>query len=167
MRLLKGGKQLIKFYNKLEEILLAISLLIMVGVNFLNVVSRYFIHASISFTEEILIMLLIWNTMLASALAFKYKAHLGLSVLTDLFPQKFQKIVVLISSVASIFLVGTLFRFGIKMLENQFKFDVRTPVLGMHESVISLAIPVGAILILLRIIEAGYNEIKESKEGEK
>lgn len=156
-----------KFYGKLEEILLAISLLIMVAVNFFNVISRYFIHASISFTEELLIMLLIWNTMLASALAFKYKAHLGLSVLTDLFPQRFQKIVVIVSSSAGVFLMGVLVFFGIKMIENQFEFNLRTPVLEMHESVISIAIPFGAALILLRIIEAGYKEIKEAEKGER
>lgn len=163
---LKGGNQLIKFYNKLEETLLALSLIIMVALNFFNVVSRYFIHASISFTEEVLIMLLIWNTMLASALAFKHKAHLGLSVLTDLFPQKFQKYFVIISTAASIFLMGSLFRFGIKMLSNQFKYNIKTPVLGMPESVISIAIPLGAIIILLRVIEAAVSAIKELKEGE-
>ena len=157
---------MIKIYNKLEEILLAATLFVMVLVNFLNVVSRYFIHASISFTEELLMLLLIWNTMLASALAFKYKSHLGLSALTDLFPQKFQKFVVIISTFATVVLMGTLVKYGIGMLQNQFKFNVRTPVLSMHESIISIAIPLGALLILIRVIEAGYHEIKHLKEGD-
>ncbi len=158
---------MIKFYNKLEEILLAFSLLVMVSVNFINVVSRYFIHASISFTEELLILLLIWNTMIASALAFKYKAHLGLTAITDLFPQKFQKYVVMVSTGTTVILMGILFKYGIEMLENQFKFNVRTPVLEMHESVISLAIPLGALLILFRAIEAGYKQIKILRKEER
>ncbi len=158
---------MIKIYNKLEELLLAASLIVMVSVNFLNVVSRYFIHASISFTEELLMLLLIWNTMIASALAFKYKAHLGLSALTDLFPQKVQKYVVVLTSGATIVLMGALLKFGIDMLKNQFKFNIKTPVLEMPESIISFAIPVGATLIILRVIEAGYHEIKGLKEGEK
>lgn len=105
--------------------------------------------------------------MIASAIAFKYKAHLGLSVLTDLFPRRFQKYVVIVSSAASVVLLGILVKYGVTMIQNQFRFNVRTPVLGMHESVISLAIPIGAVLILLRVIEAAYIEIKELKEGDK
>ncbi len=155
------------FYNKLEELLLAISLFVMVIINFLNVISRYFIHASISFTEELLMLLFIWNTMLASALAFKLKAHLGLSALTDLFPQKFQKYVVILTTGTTIILMAGLTKFGMDMIQNQIKFNVKTAVLEIPEPILSLAIPCGALLIIIRVIEAGYKEIIQLKKEEK
>ncbi len=155
------------FYNKLEEFLLAISLFIMVIINFLNVISRYFIHASISFTEELLILMFLWNTMLASALAFKLKAHLGLSALTDLFPHKFQKYVVIIATAATIILMAILSKFGMAMIQNQIKFSVKTAVMELPEPILSLAIPCGALLVIIRIIETGYRQLVELKEGGK
>ncbi|PLX32126.1 MAG: TRAP transporter small permease [Clostridiales bacterium] len=122
-----------KVINNFEEYFLAVSLVIMVAINFGNVLSRYFIHTSWAFTEELLVILFVWNTMLASAMAFKHGAHLGLSVITDLFPERFQKYVVIFGAVITIGLMALLAYYGVDMVANQIKYNQRTPSMDLPE----------------------------------
>lgn len=156
----KGGSAL-KIIDKIEEYFLFISLAIMVVLNFGNVISRYFLGGSWSFTEEIVIILFVWNSMLATAVAFKAGAHLGLSVVTDLLPQKMQKFVIIFSSFATVLLMVILAKFGADMVMTQMKYGQITPVLGMPEWWSGISIPVGAVFIILRVIESAYTAIKK------
>lgn len=151
---------MLKHLNRIEEYFLGISLAIMVVINFGNVLSRYFLHASWSFTEEILIILFVYNSLLGSAVAFKYGAHIGLSVLTDLFPEKLKKCVVIVSALLTISLMLILMKYGVEMVMTQKMYGQITPVLGMPEWISGLAIPIGAILIIFRIIQRSYLFIK-------
>ena len=150
-----------KAISNFEEYFIAISLLIMVGINFGNVLSRYFIHTSWAFTEELLVILFVWNTMLASAMAFKRGSHLGLSVLTDLFPERFQKHVVIFGASLSIILMLILSYYGVGMIANQIKYNQRTPSMDLPEWVAGISISIGALVIIFRIIQATIINLKQ------
>lgn len=136
----------------------------MVVINFGNVLSRYFLQASWSFTEEILIILFVWNSMLASAIAFKHGAHLGLSVLTDLLPEKMQKYVVILGALATTLLMVILVIHGMDMVKTQMLYKQITPVLGMPEWISGISIPIGAMFIIVRVIQRSYMVIKGGGE---
>ena len=152
-----------KVINNFEEYFLTISLVIMVAINFGNVLSRYFIHTSWAFTEELLVILFVWNTILASAVAFKHGAHLGLSVLTDLLPEKFQKYIILLGAVSTIGLMALLARYGVGMVANSIKYNNKTPAMDLPEWVASISIVVGAIVIIFRVIQATVLNLKDNK----
>lgn len=150
-----------RVFNNVEEYIMAISLTIMVMINFGNVLSRYFLHTSWAFTEELLVILFVWNTMLASAVAFKYGAHLGLSALTDLLPEKMQKYVIVFSAVLTIGLMVILARYGADMVANSIKYHNKTPAMDLPEWVASISISVGAVIIILRVIETTIISLKQ------
>ena len=150
-----------KYLSKVEEYFLGVSLAIMVAINFGNVLSRYFLQASWSFSEEIMIILFVWNSLLASAVAFKHGAHLGLSVVTDLFPEKMQKYVVVFSAFLTVLLMVILAKFGMEMVNTQMKYKQITPVLGMPEWISGISVPIGAAFIIIRVIEKSYTFIRE------
>ena len=58
------GKILGKLIDYLEEGLIVAGLLFMTVMNFANVISRYFLHKSISYTEEVVVIVFVWVTML-------------------------------------------------------------------------------------------------------
>ena len=159
-------RHFLEFYNKLEELLLAVSMLIMVILNFANVMSRYLLKASISFTEELIIILFIWSTMVAAALAFKRKAHIALSVFTDLLPGKIRRIIFLFGSAATVFLMIVLIYNSFLMLKNQMRFELMTSVLEIPEVYVSSAIVIGAVLILLRVVEVTIHDLKNDFTAE-
>ena len=152
-----------KVINNFEEYFLAVSLVIMVVINFGNVLSRYFIHTSWAFTEELLVILFVWNTMLAPAMAFKHGSHLGLSVLTDLFPERLQKYVVIFGAIVTIGLMALLARYGVDMVANQVKYNQRTPSMDLPEWVAGISITFGAIVIILRVIQATVLDLRQKK----
>ena len=80
-----------KIIDAIEEWFLALSLGFMLLLNFSNVVSRYFLSMSWSFTEEITTNLFVWSCFLGAAAAAKRNSHLGLSLVTDMLSPKFQR----------------------------------------------------------------------------
>ena len=133
----------------------------MVAINFGNVVSRYFIHASWAFSEELMVILFVYNSFLGASVAYKRNAHLGFTVLTDLFSPGSKKKVACLTCILTSTLMLLLAWFGMEMVKNQMIFDQRTPALGMPEWVAGVSIPLGATLIIFRVVQSYRSQIKE------
>lgn len=143
---------------------LVLSLAIMATLNFSNVISRYVIHASISFTEELTTNLFVYNTFFGAALGARRGAHLGLTILSELVDQKFSKWIIVLSSFTSSALFFVLVYFGYGMVKSQMKFGQTTAALGLPEWWFGLAIPTGAFVIGISFFIAGIEFlIKEGK----
>ncbi|MFZ7103425.1 MAG: TRAP transporter small permease [Peptococcaceae bacterium] len=154
-------KQLV---NNIEEYIIGVSLLVMAIINFANVLSRYLLHASWAFTEEITTNLFVLASLLGAAVAAKRGSHLGLSILTDFLPPRFQKYVTLFSVVCAVILFSVLFKYGINMVQSQIKYGQTSPALGWPEWIFGLAIPVGAFSLIIRFMQLGITEFIK-KEG--
>ena len=134
--------------------------------NFINVVSRYFLSNSFSFTEEITIMAFVWGTMLAVATGYKRCAHLGMSFIVDQFPKKGQAIFTLFSMICSLVMIYFLIKYGIEMVQGQISLGAKTPALQMPSCIQGLSIPVGGVFIAIRTLEWGISTfISLWKEG--
>ena len=72
-----------KILDKIEEYICAACTLVMTLLVFANVLSRYVLHMSLSFSDEITTNLFILLSMMGAAIATKRRAHLGLTILTD------------------------------------------------------------------------------------
>lgn len=148
----------------IEETLIAFFLIVMTIITFGNVVSRYIIHASWAFTEEITTNFFVWVTFLGASVATKRKGHLGLSLITDFFPAKLQKVVAAFSILCSVGIFALLFKYGIDMVISQHRMTQTTPALGWPEWLFGISVPFGALLLTVRFIELGYRELKGGAE---
>ncbi|MCR4441850.1 MAG: TRAP transporter small permease [Peptococcaceae bacterium] len=149
-----------KIIDYLEEILIVVFLLVMTVITFSNVVSRYVLHASWSFTEEITTNFFVWASFLGAAVAVKRKGHLGLSYLTDFLPPRLQKAAALFAVVVSVTIFVILLKYGIDMVISQYKMGQTTPALGLPEWTFGISVPIGAVFLLIRFVELGYRELK-------
>lgn len=147
--------------NKIEEYIAAGLLAAMALLNFGNVLSRYILHSSWSFTGELLLIMFVWVIMLGSAIAYKRYEHLGLPLVVDSMPRKWRIIPILISGIVSCVLIMALVISGYAMVEQQVEFDQVTSVLALPEWTAGLAIPLGAVFILFRIIESTVRDIRK------
>jgi len=154
-----------KFISNFENYIMAVALFIMTFITVINVISRKFLHLSISFLEEITTAMFILISLLGTAAAAKKGAHLGLSIFTDLLPKKYQKYVVAFSTLCAIFFSYFLIRYGIDMVISEVKSGQTTPSLGWPEWIFGLALPVGGVMILIRFIEYGINSFKAKEDG--
>lgn len=153
-------EKILKLLDYFEELMIVISLATMVLINFGNVISRYFIHASWAFSEELMVILFVYNSFFGASLAYKRGSHLGFTVLTDLLPVKLKKIVVITIALLTAGLMILLAKYGMEMVQSQIMFNQRTPALGLPEWFAGISVPAGSLLIILRVIQSCFNELK-------
>ena len=156
--------KIIKFLDNLENNIIGYGLLIMTLITFVNVISRKFLHLSLSFTEEITTILFIFISLLGAAVAAKRGSHLGLTVFTDFIPAKYQKYVSLFTWLVATFFSFYLIRYGLAMVRSEYIFKVKTPALGWPEWIFGLAIPIGGFFIFVRFTQFTINVFRKAKE---
>jgi C4-dicarboxylate transporter DctQ subunit len=157
-----------KWLDRVEEIILIFSLAIMSILTFANVISRYFLHASISSTEEITTNLIVLSTFIGAAAAARRGAHLGLSVFTDNLPLVWKRATILVAMVSSTIVFVLLIVSGYDMVLSQKEYMQLTPALGWPTWILNLSVPVGALFCLVRFNQAGWKEWQQAgREGTK
>jgi C4-dicarboxylate transporter, DctQ subunit len=150
---------------KLEEWILIILMTVICTLTFGNVVSRYLLKASFSFTEELTTNLFAFIIFIGAALLARENGHLGFALITDLLPKKIQNIVTFIVGCLTTVFFAVLLWYGIEMVIQQYEFKQTTPAMGMPEWIMGVSIPLGALLCLFRFWE-GYVIIMKSNNGE-
>ena len=78
--------------RNLDVIITGITLCCCVVLVNANVLMRYFFHAPITWSEEIVTSLFVWTVFIGSAYAHRKHSHLGVDVLVNLFPPKAREI---------------------------------------------------------------------------
>jgi len=151
-----------KLQENLEEVAGVVLLGIMAVFAFLNVITRYFIHYSFASTEEIEVACLVWLTMLGAAAGFRRGAHLGFNLLELRFPS-LRNVLFPLASVLTILTVSILVWISILQIKDELALGITSEALGIPQWLYTLAIPVGGLLVILRVLEAWYRESKRKQ----
>src|SRR5512137_1067603 len=114
---------------------------------FLNVVTRYFIHYSFAFTEEVEVACLVWLTMLGAAAGFRRGIHLGFDLLALRFPKLGKNLLYPLASVLTILTVCVLIWLSLLQIKDEWELKIGSEALGIPQWLYTLAIPVGGILM--------------------
>ena len=146
--------------NKVEEILSVICLGVMTLLAFVNVISRYVFSASFSFSEEITTYLFVLLSLLGTAIAAKRKAHLGLTIITDLVNPKIHKIMAVIGYGFAVAFTFAIFYYGILMVKSQIDLGQVTAAMQWPEWIFGSFVPFGSFFVVLRF---GQNLIEAIK----
>lgn len=134
-----------------EEKIIAFVLCLMVLMVAAQVLSRYVIHKSLSYTEELVRYFFVWITFLgASAAAFRSR-HLSLSGSLHIVPVRVKKWLNYLSGCAALLFTGLLIVFGIKIVLLQIKTGQTTAAMGLPMWIIGLAVPVCSFVLMVRL----------------
>ena len=134
-----------KVLDYIEEVLVCACLVVMTGLTFVNVVSRYVFSASLSFSEEITTYLFVLLSLLGSAIAAKRGAHLGLTLITDHVGPKAGRVLGIISMIFATLFSALICYYGVFMTINQFTKGQLTAGTQLPAFV-----PVGALFVMVR-----------------
>lgn len=162
-----------KILKNLDEKLSAFVLAFILALTFVNVIARYCFAASLSYTEEITTMLLIFLTTVGSGIAAKRCAHLGLSALTDLVPKKYQCYVAFYTNALGAVFSFILLYTGITMTISEYNLKQISIGLQVPTWIYCLFIPVGACgmlyhfsrVAILSIINKKYDAMVGENEN--
>ncbi|MDR3312539.1 MAG: TRAP transporter small permease [Spirochaetaceae bacterium] len=149
-------KLIVKVWDFLEEACIIVLLTFMAGMNFLNVMSRYFFHRSFSFTEELVITCFVYVSMFGIAAAYKRGSHLGMGLITENVTPRIRSFMVLFSMLCSLALIGAIFYLSLDVIAGQMRSGEKTPVLGLPAYYQRVSIPLGCVLMAIRTGQWGF-----------
>ncbi len=140
-------------------------LVVMTIFTFLGVISRKLPQVNLSWTMELVTTMFVWVCALASAAAFKTNSHMGFSYLTDKLRgiprgiHKWLRVAIIFANYA-LWII-----YGFKMVSDQIESGLVTAVMATPGWLIGLAVPISAVLTVIRILqyELGYRFGKKEK----
>ena len=152
------------FLDHLEEFLCAFMLGSMTLIAFVNVLSRYFLHYSFALIEEIEVSAFVWITLFGASIGFRRGAHLNVSMLTKQFPKWLQYACLVFSGLVSVGLFGFLIYYGIQQIQLERLFDTRSEGIGVPQWLYTAGIPIGASVVVIRIIQTTIIQIRNLRQ---
>ncbi|MGI6596756.1 MAG: TRAP transporter small permease [bacterium] len=146
--------------DKIEEYICAFLLFFMAALAFANVLVRYLTDGSLAFTEELIVNLFVWITVLGGAIAFRKKAHLGVELVVNRLPVRWQKAAVIFGGICSVALFVLLFNQGIGLVAQEYKNKMVTYSMALPMWWFGLAVPIGALMMIVRAVQATISDFK-------
>ncbi len=127
-----------------------ISITMMLFIIFLQVIFRYVLHSSLTFSEELARYLFVWTVFMGSAVVARDNGHIVVGVLTERLKGKKAKYVKSAAYIFTMTFVSILFFQGLKMMRlSSFQ---HSPALGISMSWVYLAIPVATFVMFCNIL---------------
>ena len=153
-----------RILDRIEEIVAAVCLSVMTILAFANVVARYVFSASFSFSEEITTYLFVLLSLLGTAIAARRRAHLGLTILTDVVSPKVRRILHIIGYLFAVAFTGAIFYYGILMVLSQRQLQQVTANMQWPEWIFGSFVPIGALFATVRFVQVLIEEIRGTDE---
>ncbi len=148
---MKAYKKFMHVIMTIEDIVLALSTLMVLGLTFGNVIARKLFHHSWGFTEEIVVAVFVLLSLLGAGLAARDEGGLvNLALIPDMVGEKGKKVLNLISTVICLIysLLLTVMACG-RMMNDATK----TPILAIPKSFFWVFVIIGGISLILHSIE--------------
>lgn len=150
-----------------EEVVCGAMMTFMTALGFVNVAARY-LGYSMAYTEELLVMLLVWLTMLGTAAGFKRNAHLSMTFLQERLPSLGRRALVILSAILTVgSVVVVMVVCAVYQIPDEILLKSRTLSLDLPTVYYSLAIPVCGVLVIVRILQASWRDWKSLRRAER
>ena len=122
---------------------------VMVLLVFMNVVSRYIFNHSIIWAEEVSQYLMVWVAFLAAGLALREGRHVAIEILQDRLPSTTRRMTRHFVALLLVVFMGILIVLGFQFAH--FAWDQESPVLNIPLGIPYLAVPIGALLLMIHL----------------
>jgi TRAP-type C4-dicarboxylate transport system permease small subunit len=103
----------------LEEGACVLIFVVMTGVALVNIVTRYVIRYSLAFTEELVVSLFVWLTLLGTSIAFRQGSHLAFEYLIGRAPAGVRRLAAGLSTALSTGLFLALAWYGVGQIRSE------------------------------------------------
>ena len=148
------------FFRHIEEILCASLLIIMVAVSSINIITRYLPGISFAASEELVVNLFVWLTMLGAVIAIKDRSHISITFITRKIPAHYQHLFLVIRWFAVLIVFAFLLYYGTIETWAEYRSGMMTYSLGWPFWFFTLSLPSGSLLFLLRFSQMTLHELR-------
>jgi TRAP-type C4-dicarboxylate transport system permease small subunit len=151
-------KTFVRLLFNAEEIVSAAFLSVTVSVVILNVILRYGFRSGLFWVEEVATTAFIWSIFVGAAAVYKRKMHIGIDLVTRLFPESGRRLIVVVIDVMMITINSYVCYLSVLIIQsNRLK---TTPVLNIPALYVNMAITVGFGLVTLHALYFLYSDMK-------
>lgn len=149
--------------DRVEEGALVLVFVVMTLVAFVNVVTRYVVHYALAFTEEVVVSLFVWLTLLGTAIAFREGSHLAFTWVVDRAPRPLRRVSLWLSTAVGVTLFALLLWFGLREIQNERLLGTTSEALAVPQWWYTAGIPLVSALIITRIVQSA---VRASRRGD-
>ncbi len=146
-----------------EEVLGSALFAVMVTVSFVNVVVRYCTNFSFAWSEELTVNLFVWVVLLGTAIAFRERANLALSLVYEKSPKAARLAFYLISIALCIAFFGALLWTGAVEVLDEIELESTSESLEIPVWCYTCATPLFSGLIIFRILQQAVSALRTGK----
>lgn len=158
-------KKVLHFLNEyLEETICVCLMSFMTVIIFIQVVMRYVMHNSLSWSEELARYCFIWLIYIGVAYGCKLMKHIKIDAALHLFPEKIRPYIVITGEVLVLVFAVYIVVTGVELTYKQWEFGKISPALGLPLQFINAAPVVGFGLVVFRQIQTMWKLVKELPE---
>lgn len=154
-----------KIDEHLEDILLVFLLSLMSIIIFIQVIMRYLMRNSLSWSEELARYLFIWSIYLAVSYAAKERKHIKIDAALYLFPRKMRPYIRMVGDVIVLFFSGFIILTSLILFKKIGMLGQMSAALSIPMKYVYLAPFVGFLLTFYRTIQSIGLRITNLREG--
>lgn len=136
----------------------------MAVITFANVITRYLFRYSFAFLEELVIAFFVWITLLGTAVAFRERAHLNFSFITERLPFSMRKLLYWVSITLGVGLFAFLIYFSILQIRDEMLLNLTSSGIGVPQWWYTIGVPIASVLVIFRIIQ-GASDHSSKRES--
>jgi TRAP-type C4-dicarboxylate transport system permease small subunit len=147
---------LVRWTRRLEDALLILALLAMIGMAVLQIVLRVFFHTGIVWGDELVRVLVLWLGMLGAISASRSDNHIRIDLASRYLPDRFKAWAGGIMQLATALVCGLAAWYAVRFVVIEFEFQGRA-FAAVPSWVCEAIIPVGFAAIALRYLILSIN----------
>ena len=135
------------------------------GIIVIEVFRRYVLSAASTWGEETAIYAFIWMSYVAAAKGVRSRSHLAVDTLRDRMPRIGKFCAYVISDLCFFALAAIIVYYSLFPLLGNLKYDQRMLGADLPIAIATAAVPIGWILIAVRVVQRFVNLVKRFSEG--
>ena len=139
--------------TSVENVLAAGSLGAATAIAIVAVVLPTFFNAIIFWSEEAIIYLVIFSTFIGAVVTLRHNEHVNVDVVAVFLKERGKRVMAVLGTVVLIVYLAVVGWFGWVLLFEPQTQDTVTPAMGLPLWVVTLSLPLGFTLMLLRAVE--------------
>ena len=157
--------KVLKFLNnRMEEIFLVVLMVAAVAIVSMQVVTRYVLKIPLPWSEEIARYMFLWLTWVGASYATKERRHVNIDIVFNLLKPVGKKICTIVSTIVWIGFLIMMCYLSFKLTSSVFKGGQIAIGSGLPMWIPYASIPTGMTLMLFRLLQNCYHDIKALKE---